>query len=109
MKKMYIVINTFKDSDDGKIYKKGDKYNSNDESRIKTLSTKENKYNRIFIVKNRETQEVDERNGITNMTVPQLKKALDQLNVEYKASAKKEELIELLESVASDEPPKEGD
>lgn len=99
---MYKVIHTFRDTD-GKVYKKDDTYNSDDENRIKTLSTTQNRYNKVYIVEigdveeESESFEAVEGFDVSDMTVAHLKSALDQLGVKYKSSAKRDDLVQLLE------------
>jgi len=103
----YKVLQDFRDIHTKEIYKKDSVIELSDERAelaIKNLK----KYKGEFLKRIEKSSEESEGINAEDMTVSQLKEVLDQLRVEYKANAKKDELIELLEG-AKAETKQEGD
>lgn len=92
----YEVLQDFRDIHTREIYKKDSVIELSDERAdfaIKNLK----KYKGEFLKRMEKTPEESKGINAEDMTVTQLKEALDQLEVEYKANAKKDELLALLE------------
>lgn len=103
----YEVLQDFRNIFTREIYEKDSVIELSDERAelaIKNLK----KYKGEFLKRIEKASEESEGINVEDMTVTQLKEALDQLRVEYKANAKKDELIELLEG-AKAETKQEGD
>lgn len=89
----YKVVKDFTDLKDGRrVYRLGDDYPHEDASkpskaRVEALSTDKNKRKEALI---KETENLDD------LTVKELKKQLDEQDIDYDSKAKKDELIELL-------------
>lgn len=77
------AVKLFKDKREGVVRKKGDAFNVSEE-RFKEINS--TRYGKLI----EEVVEVEE------LTVKQLKKALDEKGIEYGSKARKTELIELL-------------
>jgi len=93
----YKVLQDFRDIHTRKIYKKNSTIELSDERAefaIKNLK----KYKGEFLELVKKEPEGYEGVNAEDMTVEQIKEVLDQLEVEYKANAKKDELLALLES-----------
>lgn len=107
----YKVLQKFRDTHTKEVYEKNDVIEMTDERANKAIENLK-KYKGEFLerIADEPNEEVTEVESIDaeDMTVPQLKEVLDQLEIKYKTNAKREELLALLEGV-QEETEKEGD